>query len=31
MIEDLGDLGVPLVCAGGIGESQEFVAALRMG
>ncbi|MGH7712022.1 MAG: nitronate monooxygenase [Gemmatimonadaceae bacterium] len=31
MIDDLGDLGVPLVCAGGIGEAQEFVDALRMG
>ncbi|MGQ0640432.1 MAG: amidohydrolase family protein, partial [Gemmatimonadaceae bacterium] len=31
MLEDLGDLGVPLVCAGGIGEAHEFVDALRMG
>jgi NAD(P)H-dependent flavin oxidoreductase YrpB (nitropropane dioxygenase family)/imidazolonepropionase-like amidohydrolase len=31
MLDELGDLGVPLVCAGGIGEADEFVAALRMG
>lgn len=31
MYEDLAPLGVPLVCAGGIGEAHEFVAALRMG
>lgn len=29
--EDLGGLGVPLVCAGGIGDEAGFVAALRMG
>jgi nitronate monooxygenase len=28
---ELGDLGVPLVCAGGIGDEASFVAALRMG
>ena len=27
----LGDLGAPLVCAGGIGDEAGFVAALRMG
>ena len=29
--EDLRDLGVPLVCAGGIGDEAAFVEALRMG
>lgn len=28
---ELADLGVPLICAGGIGTAAEFVAALRMG
>ena len=31
LMEELGDLGVPLVCAGGIGSAGEFVAALRLG
>ena len=31
LMAELGDLDVPLVCAGGIGEAAEFVAALRMG
>jgi nitronate monooxygenase len=31
LVDELGDLGVPLVCAGGIGDVTEFVAALRMG
>ena len=30
-MEELGGLGVPLVCAGGIGTAEEFAAALRMG
>ncbi len=29
--DELGDLGVPLVCAGGIGDAQGFVDALRLG
>src|SRR3954469_5388942 len=29
--DELGGLGVPLVCAGGIGDEAGFVAALRMG
>ena len=29
--DELGDLGVPLVCAGGIGDEAGFVAALKMG
>ena len=28
---ELADLGVPVVCAGGIGKEQDFVAALRLG
>jgi nitronate monooxygenase len=31
LLEELGDLGVPLVCAGGIGTPEEFVQTLRMG
>ena len=31
LLEELGDLGVPLVCAGGTGTEQNFVRALRMG
>jgi nitronate monooxygenase len=31
LMDELGNLGVPLVCAGGIGEAAEFVAALHMG
>ncbi|MDB4907481.1 MAG: 2-nitropropane dioxygenase [Gemmatimonadetes bacterium] len=31
LLEELGGLGVPLVCAGGIGAPSEFVEALRMG
>jgi nitronate monooxygenase len=31
LMEELHDLGLPVVCAGGIGAESEFVAALRMG
>ncbi len=31
LLEEVGDLGLPIVCAGGIGNELEFVAALRMG
>jgi nitronate monooxygenase len=31
LLEEMGDLGVPLVCAGGIGTKQDFVRVLRMG
>jgi len=31
LLEELGPLGVPLICAGGIGDPAEFAAALRMG
>jgi nitronate monooxygenase len=31
LMDELGDLGVPLVCAGGIGDAAAFVAAFRLG
>ena len=31
LFDELADLGVPLVCAGGIGDETGFVSALRMG
>lgn len=31
LYEQLHDLGVPIVCAGGIGDEQDFVRALRIG
>src|SRR6266511_3993308 len=31
LYEELADLGVPVVCAGGIGDETGFVAALQMG
>src|ERR1041385_4673307 len=31
LLEDVGDLGLPLVCAGGIGDAPGFAAALAMG
>lgn len=31
LVESLGDLGVPLVCAGGVGDGPGFAAALKMG
>jgi len=31
LLEELGDLGVPLICAGGIGDEAGFVQALDMG
>jgi nitronate monooxygenase len=31
LLEEVGDLGLPIVCAGGIGDEHEFVAALRLG
>ena len=31
LLEEMGDLGVPVVCAGGIGHEQDFVDVLRMG
>ena len=31
LMEELGDLGLPLVCAGGIGDERDFVRALELG
>jgi nitronate monooxygenase len=31
LVDELAPLGLPLVCAGGVGDEQDFVAALRMG
>ena len=31
LFDELGDLGVPLVCAGGIGDERRFVEALEIG
>jgi len=31
LYEEIADLGVPIVCAGGIGDEHEFAAALRLG
>lgn len=31
LYQEMADLGVPLVCAGGIGDERDFVDALKMG
>jgi nitronate monooxygenase len=31
LMDELGPLGLPLVCAGGIGDARDFAAALRLG
>ena len=31
LFDDVADLGLPVVCAGGVGAPREFVAALRLG
>lgn len=31
LLESLGDLGVPLICAGGVGDETAFVEALALG
>ncbi len=31
MVRELGDFGVPLVCAGGVGDPEAFLGALDMG
>jgi len=31
LVAECGDLGLPLVCAGGVGDAPDFVAALRLG
>ncbi|HSG08577.1 MAG TPA: nitronate monooxygenase [Longimicrobiales bacterium] len=31
LLDDMGDLGLPVVCAGGVGTPEEFAEALRLG
>lgn len=31
LLDEMGDLGLPVVCAGGVGSPEEFAAALRQG
>ena len=31
LLEEVADLGLPVVCAGGVGTEDDFVSALRMG
>jgi nitronate monooxygenase len=31
LLVELAEMGLPLVCAGGVGDAPDFVAALRMG
>lgn len=31
VLEDVGDLGLPVVCAGGIGTAEEFLGAMALG
>lgn len=31
LLQDVGDLGLPVVCAGGIGDAAGFAAALKLG
>ncbi len=31
LLDEVGDLGLPVVCAGGVGGPDDFAAALRMG
>ena len=31
LLDELGDLNLPLICAGGIGDEKQFVEAMRMG
>jgi nitronate monooxygenase len=31
LLDEVGDLGLPVVCAGGIGDEQDFINALRLG
>src|SRR6185503_16813658 len=31
LLDDVADLGLPVVCAGGVGSPDEYVAVLRMG
>jgi nitronate monooxygenase len=31
LLEEVGDLGLPVICAGGVGDENDFVRALRLG
>ena len=31
LLDEVGDLGLPVVCAGGVGEARQFIEALQMG
>ena len=31
LMDELGDMGVPLICAGGVGDAPDFVRALKLG
>ncbi|MCB9764535.1 MAG: nitronate monooxygenase [Alphaproteobacteria bacterium] len=31
LMDELGDLGVPLICAGGVGGPEDFIDALKLG
>ena len=31
LLDELGDLGVPVICAGGVGDEDDFVHAMRSG
>jgi nitronate monooxygenase len=31
LLDEVGDLGIPVICAGGVGSAGRFVEALRMG
>lgn len=31
LLDELGDLGVPLICAGGVGDEDDFVRAIQSG
>jgi nitronate monooxygenase len=31
LLDECADLGLPMVCAGGVGTEQDFIAALRLG
>lgn len=31
LLEEIGNMGVPVICAGGVGDEEAFVAAMRLG
>ena len=31
LMEDLSDFGVPIICAGGIGDERQYIDAMRLG